>query len=83
MLIDSWNGSYSKCRNVPDPGPTHFHHIPRSGVFIVYTYNFASLPFLFTLVLGLYISLGQWENQSPEFPHSLFIPKPENLASNQ
>ena len=21
-LIDSWNGSYSKCRNVPDPGPT-------------------------------------------------------------
>jgi len=29
-LIDSWNGCYSKCGIVPDPGPTRFRITSRA-----------------------------------------------------
>ena len=70
-LIDSWIASYSKCSGVPDPGPARRLNIP---------YLFVSMyciiaVFSFTLVLGKYMSLGEWEQvqQTPVFPHYLFI----------
>ena len=77
-LIDNWNGSYSKCRKVPDPGPT-LPSIILSSPSLGRLYYCIQLCIIAVSHLSLcsvctLCILGEREKQFPGFPHRPFVP---------